>query len=105
MKKLLKMLKHLNSFTNNSLTAKEEADQILKFLVLKNSTAKSIEIFEALEIAMEFEMKKREAEASFTCRLVNSKWKYPTKKYDPNFDKPLSDLDVNYEIVEPNKVY
>ena len=52
MKKLLTIFKKLNSFTNNELTAKEEAEQILKFLLLKNSTAKSIEVFEALEIAL-----------------------------------------------------
>jgi len=103
MKKLLKLLKYLNNLTNNHLTAKEEADQILKFLLLKNSTIKSIEIWEALEIAMECEMKKRESEAAYTCRAISTKWKYPSKVYDPNFDKPLSNLEVVYEIVEPVK--
>ena len=103
MKKLLTIFKKLNSFTNNELTAKEEAEQILKFLLLKNSTAKSIEVFEALEIAMECEMKKRESEAAHTCRIINSKWqkKVVAKTYDPNFDKPLSAIEVNYEIVKP----
>jgi hypothetical protein len=102
MKKLLTIFKNLNSFTNNELTAKEEAAQIMKFLLLKNSTAKSIEIFEALEIAMKFEMQQREAEAAYTCRLINSKWqsKVIAKLSDPNFDKPLAEINVEYQIVK-----
>jgi len=102
MKKLLKLLKYLNALTNNNLTSKEEAEQILKFLLLKNSTIKSIEVWEALEIAMECEMKKRENEAAYLCRAVNTKWKSHSKVYDPNFDKPLSEIETNFEIVTPN---
>ena len=101
MKKLLKLLKHLNALTNSNLTAKDEADQILKFLLLKNSTVKSIEVWEALEIAMKCEMKKRESEAAHTCRVINSKWYNQSKMYDPNFDKPLSEIETNFEIVSP----
>ena len=103
MKTLLKIIKYLNNLTNNHLTAKEEAEQILKFLLLKISTIKSIEIWEALEIAMECEMKKRENEASYICRAISSKWLTQTKIYDPNFDKPLSEIETNFEIVEPLK--
>lgn len=100
MKNLLRILKHLNNLTNNNLTAKEEAEQILKFLLLKNSTIKCIEIWEALENAMECEMKKRQNEANYISRAVNSKWQSFSKAYDPNFDKPISEIEVNYEIVK-----
>jgi len=102
MKKLLKLFKFINNWTNSELTAKEEAEQILKFLLLKNSTVKSIEIWEALEIAMECEMKKRESEAAYCCRLINSKWATTQRNYDPNFDLPYKKLEVEFEIVKPN---
>jgi len=103
MKKLLRLFKFINNWTNNELTAKEEAEQILKFLLLKNSTVKSIEVWEALEIAMECEMKKRESEAAYACRMINSKWASIQRNYDPNFDKPLSEIETDYEIVQPIK--
>lgn len=96
------MLKYLNSLTNNNLTAKEEAEQILKFMLLKNSTIQSIEVWEALEIAMECEMKKQQNEANFLSRAINSKWQTSTKVYDPNFDLPVKKMEVEFEIVKPN---
>jgi len=98
--KLLKALKYINLFTNNILTPKEEAEQVLNYMLLKNNTIRSIEIFEALELSFKCEMKKREAEASYVCRLVNSKYPKEPKIYDPNFDKPLSEMNLNFEIVE-----
>lgn len=102
MKKLLRLFKYINNLTNNELTAKEEAEQILKFLLLKNSTIKSIEVWEALEVAMECEMKKRESESAYACRMINSKWVSIQKNYDPNFDKSLSEIETNFEIVKAN---
>ena len=52
MKKLLLLCKLINKWTNNEITAKEEAEQILKFLLLKNDTQRVIEVYEELERLM-----------------------------------------------------
>jgi hypothetical protein len=46
-------------------------------------------------------MKRRERQASYECSLINGLEIKPKKVYDPNFDKKLADIEVNYEIVNP----
>lgn len=94
---LLTALKLVNYWTNNEITAKEEAQQILKYLVLKNDTARSIEVYEELELAMELEMDKRDREALKTSNLIQSKFGRKYRVIDPNFELPLSEIEVEFE--------
>jgi len=64
------LLKWFNHMCNARLTPEQEADQILKYLLLKNSTTHSIEIYLALEIAMQYEMRKRDLEAKKVSEAV-----------------------------------
>lgn len=76
MKKLLiHLVKYINHFTNERVSAESEAKQILQYMLLKNSTVHSIEIFESLESQFKAEMMKRKETASAVCRAVNSKWR------------------------------
>ena len=100
MKKLLILCKFINNWTTNQISAKEEAEQILKFLLLKNNTQRTIQIYEELERLTALEMDKRafEAfEALKTSKLIQSKWgaKYNVKH--PDFDLPLNQINVDYE--------
>ena len=99
MKKLLILCKFINKWTNNQISAKEEAEQILKFLLLKNDTFRSVAVFEELDILMSLEMQKRESEAARTCRLINSKWKTPSIVKHPDFDKKISEIEVEFKTV------
>ena len=99
MKKLLILCKFINKWTNNQISAKEEAEQILKFLLLKNDTQRTIQVYEELERLTALEMDKRAFESLKTSKLIQSKWgaKYIVK--DPVFDKKLSEIEVEYKTV------
>jgi len=91
---LLSMLKWWNHLWTANLTPKQEAEQILKFLLIKNSTTHSIEVFEALEVAIKSEMRKRESEATKVKEAIANKWgKEPSllniKVIDPIFNEPI----------------
>jgi len=74
MRVALSILKWWNHLWTETLTPEQEAEQILKYLLLKNSTAHSIEIYLALKIAMQCEMRKREFEAQGVIKSVNAVW-------------------------------
>lgn len=102
MKKLLVLIKYIRHFVNERPTPEQEANDIFQFMLLRSSTTHTIEIFEALEIIIETEMKKQEAEFAKNCRAINSKWRKDPeiiKSIDPNFNKPLSEIETNYEII------
>ena len=99
MKKLLIFCKFINNWTNNQISAKEEAEQILKFMLLDNDTQRTIQIYEELERLTALEMDKRAFESLKTSKLIQSKWgaKYIVKH--PDFYKKLSEINVSYERV------
>lgn len=68
-------------------------------MILRNDTFRSVAVFEELEILMFKEMQNREAEAARTCRLINGKWKSSSIVKHPDFDKKLSEIEINYETV------
>jgi hypothetical protein len=68
------LIKWWNHLWTANLTAEQEAEQILKYLLLKNSTAHSIEIYLALKVAMQSEMRKRELQAQATIKAVTAVW-------------------------------
>ena len=79
MRHALISLKWFNHFWNERLTPEQEAAQILKYLLLKNSTTHSIEIYLALKIAMQCEMRQREFEADKVKKAVNAVWQNTSK--------------------------
>ena len=96
MKKLLILCKLINNWTNNEITAKEEAEQILKFLLLKNDTQRVIQVYEELERLTALEMDKRAFEA---LKLIQSKWGAKSIVKHPDFDKKLSEIEVEFKTV------
>ena len=75
----LTLLKWFNHLWTERLTPEQEADQILRYLLLKSSTTHSIEIYLALKIAMQCEMAKREFEADTTKKAINAVWQNTNK--------------------------
>lgn len=100
MKKLLTILKLVNNWTNHQISAEEEAQQVLKFLLLKNDTKRVIEVYEALEKAIESEMDNRAFEALRNARLIQGKWGVKSIVKDPVFDKPINEIKVIYETID-----
>lgn len=98
MKKLLVLIKYIRHFVNERPTPEQEANDILQFMILRSSTTHTIAVYNALEIAIEVEMKKQEAEFSKNAKAINSKWRKDPeiiKSIDPNFNKPLSEIETN----------
>lgn len=96
MKKLLIFCKLINNWTNNQISAKEEAEQILKFMLLKNDIYRTVEVYKEFEKLTALEMQKQEREAVEKAKLIQSKW---GKVKHPDFDKKLSEINVSYERV------
>ena len=99
MKKLLILCKFINNWTNNQISAKEEAEQILKFMLLKNHTQRVIQVYEELERLTALEMDKRAFEALKTSKLTQSKWGEKSIVKHPDFDKKTSEIEINFETV------
>ena len=96
MKKLLILCKFINHWTNNQITAKEEAEQILKFMLLKNDTQRVIQVYEELERVTALEMDKRAFEA---LKLIQSKWGAKSIVKHPDFYKKISEIEVEFKTV------
>ena len=96
MKKLLILCKLINNWTNNEITAKEEAEQILKFMLLKNDTQRVIQVYEELERLTALEMDKRAFEA---LKLIQSKWGAKSIVKHPDFYKKLNEIEVEFKTV------
>ena len=99
MKKLLILCKFINKWTNNEITAKEEAEQILKFMLLKNDTKRVIQVYEELERLTALEMQKQERESIEKAKLIQSKWVAKSIVKHPDFDKKLSEIEVEFKTV------
>ena len=99
MKRLLILCKFINNWTNNQISAKEEAEQILKFMLLKNDTQRVLKVYEELERITALEMDKRAFEALKTSKLIQNKWGEKSIIKDPNFDKKLSEIEVEFKTV------
>ena len=89
----------VNDWTNHQISAKEEAEQILKFMLLKNDTQRTIQVYEELERLTALEMDKRAFEALETSRLIQSKWGKKSCVNDKIFREPLNKIEVDYETV------
>ena len=94
MKKIIK-----NLF--RTIEQKSKLDLITELLIHENSTIEALLLFEKVKANFLFDMKKRERQASYECSLINGLEIKHKKVYDPNFDKKLADIEVNYEIVKP----
>ena len=99
MKKLLIICKFINNWTNNEITAKEEAEQILKFMLLKNDTQRVIQVYKEFEKLTALEMQKQEREAIEKAKLIQSKWGAKSIVKHPDFDKKLSEIEVEFKTV------
>ena len=99
MKKLLILCKFINKWTNNQISAKEEAEQILKFMLLNNDTQRVIQVYEELERLTALEMDKRAFETLKTSKLIQSKWCTKSIVKHPDFAKKISEIELEFKTV------
>jgi hypothetical protein len=77
-----------------TIEQKSKLDLITELLTVQNSTMEALDLFEKVKANFLFEMAKREKQAAYECRLINSFEKQSTREYDPNFDKKISEINV-----------
>jgi len=94
----MKLLKQLFK----SIEQKSKLDLITELLIVGNSTEEALQLFEKAKANLLLELKNRQEQYSKECHLINQFNSKERKPYDANFDKPLSDLEVEFEIVTPN---
>jgi len=79
---------------------KSKLDLISELLV-SGSVQENIDLFNKVKanfhLAMDLERQRKEKEIGLINRIR------PVFERDPNFDKPLSSINVDYELVEPIK--
>ena len=78
-----------------TIEQKSKLDLITELLTVQTSTIEALDLFEKVKANFLFEMAKREKQAAYECRLINSFEKKSVKEYDPNFDKPINEINVN----------
>lgn len=78
-----------------TIEQKSKLDLITELLTVQNSTMEALDLFEKVKANFLFEMAKRERQAAYECKLINSFDKKSTKEYDPNFDKKINEINVN----------
>lgn len=94
----MKILKNLF----RTIEQKSKLDLITELLVIENSTVEALQLFEKVKATFLFEMTKREKQNAYECRLINDLERKETKVYNSDFDKKLSEINVDYEIVKSN---
>lgn len=83
-----------------TIEQKSKLDLITELLIVGNSTEEVLSLFNKAEANVIFEMNKRESQMKKDISLIRSI--APAREYDPNFDKPLSEIETNFEIVKAN---
>ncbi len=76
-----------------TIEQKSKLDLITELLIHGNSTPEAISLFEKAKSNFIYEMKKREKQAKYDCKLINS---IDSKETNPN------EIEVNYQLVNPN---
>jgi hypothetical protein len=94
----MKLLKQLFK----SIEQKSKLDLITELLIVGNSTEEALQLFEKAKANFLHEMKKREEQNNYECRLINQFSSKERKPYDANFDKPLAEIETTYTIENGN---
>lgn len=77
-----------------TIEQKSKLDLITELLIRENSTEEALDLFNKVKANFIFEMKKREKQAAYECRLINSIEVKERKVYNPDFDKKLSEFEI-----------
>ena len=83
-----------------TIERKNRLKMINELLTLELSITDSIELFSIVKANFLYDMEQKQITIKKESQLIDSiKVK---KEYNPDFDKPLSEIETNYEIVKSN---
>ena len=71
---------------------------LISELLISGTVEENIELFNKTKAIFMYNMRKEEMNKQKEIKLINS-IKENKREYDPVFDKPLSDLNVDFELV------
>jgi hypothetical protein len=91
-------LKKIISNTFRRIEQKSKLDLIAELLIIGNSTEECLELFKKVKANFAFEMESRKRKNEIENRLISNSG-FNGKPYDANFDKKLSELEVEYQKV------
>jgi len=83
-----------------TIEQKSKLDLITELLIVGNSTEEAFRLFEKAKANFAHEMNQRKSQMEKDISLIRSIT--PVREHDQNFDKPLSDIETDFEIVNPN---
>ena len=95
------ILKYWNALWDNKISAKEEARQMVKLVMLKNSVLEAIEVHKQYNIAFELEMNAVKAKNNKENAAILLEFAPKYKGYNADFDKKYEDREVKCEILSP----
>lgn len=72
---------------------------LISELLISGTVEENIELFNKTKAIFMYNMRKEEMNKQKEIKLINS-IKENKREYDPVFDKPLSDLNVDFELVK-----
>jgi gamma-glutamyl-gamma-aminobutyrate hydrolase PuuD len=72
---------------------------LINELLISGSVEENIELFNKVKSKFHYEMDLERNRKEKDINLINRI--RPIKECDPNFDRPLSEIETNYEIVTP----
>jgi len=82
-----------------SIEQKSKLDLITELLIVGNSTEEAFKLFEKAKANFVHEMNQRKSQMEKDISLIRS---IAPARYYPHCDKPLSDIETDFEIVNPN---
>jgi len=82
-----------------TIEQKSKLDLITELLIVGNSTEEAFKLFEKAKANFVHEMNQRKSQMEKDISLIKSIT--PARDYS-HCDKPLSDIETNFEIVNPN---
>lgn len=97
------LVKYINHFTNERVSNEQEAESLWNCMVYKDDPERTLKVFEALENKVKNEMAIYQKKSASICMAINTKYKpepVKAKVYDLNFDKPLSEINVDFTEVK-----
>ena len=75
---------------------------LISELLISGTVEENIELFKKAEARFHYEMEQERKRKEVEINLINRI--RPTKETDPNFDKPLSEIEIDYTLVNAKKL-
>jgi len=74
--------------------------QLISELLVSGTVEENVKLFNDVKANFRYKMEVHKLELENDIKIIN-KIRVAKKEYDPNFDKQICEIEINYEIVKP----